>query len=128
MRDEITAASKGDVDRIQALLGTLFEISSVKTSPAALAKSLDRADMDTIRRGYTVAQKADGCRVFVLLTKQTGFIFMRNWLCQRVAFTSSDMCLFDVELVGGTHVFVFDTLIMHGRSVVHKDYLYRVEL
>jgi len=116
------------VTRIQNLLCTLFELPDIKASPAALAKSLDRVDIDIIQRGYVCSQKADGVRVLLLLTGETAYLFLRNWDCQMVPFASDGLYLFDTELVAGTHAFVFDCLIYKNQPAIHHDYLYRIEL
>jgi hypothetical protein len=117
-------------DNVNSLYSRLFE-RHVTKFPGCLPVSVKRSDIKTVLPlGYTVSQKADGERVFVLFDHNKVVFIHRGGLLDmmHVAGDSHNLYLFDGELLQDGRVLLFDTLIFNGRKTIHKCYSVRVEL
>lgn len=116
----------------RAFLSRLFHLP-VRKFPGMLPVSIRSADVrDRLPYGYVVSVKADGERAFLFLCERTVWLLDRR-AGRRLLSTDSrvgdpGLTVLDVEVLAGPReVYVFDALVLGGRSVVGLGYLERLE-
>lgn len=105
-----------------------FALSTTSNKfPGALPVSLARADLSTLPLGYVFSLKADGTRVFVVVSGRTVLLVDRTWRIVAHGLCSAPqpgLSIYDAEYVCGVAdvIYLFDVICHH--DVVVRDLCY----
>jgi len=103
----------------------------IRKFPGALPVTLCRDKLPLLRYGYVVATKADGDRVFVVISRNVMMLHRRDGFVRKISLscTFEHNYLFDAEYVPKCNqLLLFDTLVFANRATIYMSIEQRVEL